>query len=120
MGPVQIVEQVFFPLDEELALQPGRLTPRQQEHLTHLAVWMPFERAAQMLEELLGVQVSEPTVRRGTLRAGRLYEARQTVLSQQPAQTEPAATRCEKQVISTDGAYVPLVKRHAPQAHRSE
>lgn len=110
MGPAQIVGQVFFPLDEELVLQPGRLTPRQQEHLTHLAVWMPFERAAQMLEALLGVQVSEPTVRRGTLRAGTLYETRQTVQSQQPAQAEPAATPCEQQVISTDGAYVPLVK----------
>ena len=70
MEPAQTVGQVFFPLDEELALQPGSLTPRQQEHLAHLATWMPFERAAQMLEPLLGVQVSEPTVRRGTLRAG--------------------------------------------------
>ncbi len=53
MGPAQTVGQVFFPLDEELALQPGSLTPRQQEHLTHLATWMPFERAAQMLERLM-------------------------------------------------------------------
>jgi len=52
MGPARTVGQVFFPLDEELALQPGRLTPRQQEHLAHLAIWMPFARAAQMLEEL--------------------------------------------------------------------
>src|SRR6266567_540028 len=51
MGPAQTVGQVFFPLDEELALQPGCLTPRQQEHLTHLACWMPFARAAQMLDE---------------------------------------------------------------------
>lgn len=110
MGPVQPVAQVFFPLDEELGLQSGRLTPRQQEHLTHLAVWMPFARAAQMLERLLGVQVSEPTVRRGTERAGAQYEARQTAQSQQTGQSAPAATPCAKQVISTDGAYVPLVK----------
>jgi hypothetical protein len=71
---------------------------------------MPFERARQMLEEFLGIQVSEPTVRRGTQRAGKLYEARQTVQSQQASPAEPAVTRCEKQVISTDGAYVPLVK----------
>jgi hypothetical protein len=63
-----------------------------------------------MLEEFLGLQVSEPTVRRGTQRAGTLYEARQTVQSQQISQAEAAATPCEKQVISTDGAYVPLVK----------
>lgn len=110
MGPAQIVGQVFFPLDEELALQPGSLTPRQQEHLAHLAVWMPFARAQEMLEEFLGIQVSEPTVRRGTERAGRLYEARQTAQSQLASPPEPVATRCEKQVISTDGAYVPLVK----------
>jgi hypothetical protein len=109
MGPAQAVGQVFFPLDEELALQPGSLTPRQQEHLAHLATWMPFERAAQMLDRLLGVQVSEPTVRRGTLRVGALYEARQTAQSQQPTQTSRAETSCEQQVISTDGAYVPLV-----------
>jgi len=84
------------PLDEELALQPGCLTPRQREHLAHLAVWMPFERACHMLEEVLGIQVSEATVRRGTERAGALYEARQTVQSQQTSQTEAAATPCEK------------------------
>jgi len=109
MGPAQTVGQVFFPLDEELALQPGCLTPRQQEHMTHLAMWMPFARAAQMLEELLGVQVSEPTVRREAERAGCLYEARQTAQGQQPAQAS-AAMSSEPQVISIDGAYVPLVK----------
>ncbi len=102
--------QVFFPLDEELALQPGSLTPRQQEHLAHLATWMPFARAAQMLERLLGVQVSESSVRRETERAGALYAARQTRESQQPAKDRPEAPVCEQLVISTDGAYVPLIK----------
>lgn len=110
MEPAPTVGLVFFPLDEELVLQPGSLTPRQREHLAHLAVWMPFERARQMLEEFLGIQVSEPTVRRGTERAGALYEARQTAQSQQACPTETATSGCEKQVISTDGAYVPLVK----------
>jgi hypothetical protein len=109
MGPAQTVGQVFFPLDEELALQPGSLTPRQQEHMTHLAMWMPFARAAQMLEELLGVQVSEPTVRREAERAGCLYEARPTAQGQQPAQATATISR-EQQVISRDGASVPLVK----------
>ena len=53
----------LFPLYEELGLLPGSLTPRQQEHLAHFALWMPFERATQMLGRVLGVQVSEPTVR---------------------------------------------------------
>jgi hypothetical protein len=109
MEPAQTVGQVFFPLDEELALQPGSLTPKQQEHLAPLATWMPFERATQMLDRLLGVQVSEPTVRRGTLRAGTLYEARQRAQSQQTSPAEQTTVSAEKQVISTDGAYVPLI-----------
>jgi hypothetical protein len=104
------VGPVFFPLDEELDLQPGSLTPLQQEHLAHLAIWMPFARAAQMLEELLGIHVSEPTVRRETERAGALYEARQTRHSLKPAKDEPQPSICEQLVISADGAYVPLVK----------
>src|SRR5215471_18157519 len=109
MEPARIVEQVFFPLAEELALLPGSLTPRQQEHLAHLATWMPFARAAQMLDRLLGVQVSEPTVRRGTLRAAALYEARHTAQSQQTSPAELTTVSAEHQVISLDGAYVPLV-----------
>jgi hypothetical protein len=110
MEPARTVGQVFFPLDEELALAPGSLTPKQQEHLAHLATWMPFERAREMLETLLGVQVSEPSVRRGTLHAGALYAAHQTAQSQQPYPADSAVISCEQQVNSTDGAYVPLVK----------
>ena len=109
MEPVPRVGRVFFPLDEELGLRPGSLTPKHQDHLAHLSTWMPFARACQMLETLLGIQVSEPTARRGTERAGTLLEARQTTQSQQPA-TSSAVTPCEKQVVSTDGCYVPLVK----------
>lgn len=109
MGPVPPVAQVFFPLDEELALTRGCLTPRQQEHLAHLGSWMPFERAREMLSTLLGVQVSEPTVRRGTERAGARYEARQTAQSQQEEADCSGVRGGEKQVVSTDGAYVPLV-----------
>jgi hypothetical protein len=53
--------------------------------------------------------VSEPTVRRGTLRAGALYEARQTAQSQQPPPAELTTVSAEQQVISTDGAYVALL-----------
>jgi hypothetical protein len=64
------VGTVFFPLDEELALLPGNLAPRQQEHLAHLASWMPFDKAAQMIEELLGVQTTQETVRQLTEQVG--------------------------------------------------
>ena len=109
MEPVRTVRQVFFPLDEELALLPGSLTPKYREHLAHLGSWMPFERAAQMLKTLLGVQVSEPSVRRGTEHAGALYEARQTAQRKPAVPPSAIVTICDKQVISTDGAYVPLV-----------
>ncbi len=60
------MEKVFFPLDEELGLLPGNLAPRQQEHLVHLACFMPFDKAAQMMEEIVSVQTNEETVRRLT------------------------------------------------------
>lgn len=101
---------VFFPLDEELALLPGSLTPRQHEHLVHLATCMPFERAAQMLGALLGVQVSEATARRWTEQAGAHYEAVQTAQAQQPHPVEPGSPPPLKQAMSSDGAYVPLIK----------
>jgi hypothetical protein len=105
MGPAQTVGQGFFPLDEELGLSSSSLTPRHHEHLVHLGAWMPFAHAARMLNLLLGVQVSEPTVRRLTEQAGALCEAAQSQLS------APSATAaCAKEVISVDGAYVPLIK----------
>ena len=82
MEPARTVGQGFFPLDEELALPAGSsLTPRQQEHLAHLSSWMPFERAAQLMERLLGVQVSEATTRRQTEQAGVLAQAVQVLPS---------------------------------------
>lgn len=112
MGPAQAVGQGFFPLDEQLALLPGSLTPQQQEHLAHLASWMPFARAARMLQRLLGVQVSEATVRRSTEQAGVASQQEQTAASQSPA-AEPTMGQeasAKRLLMSGDGAYVPLVK----------
>ena len=66
----------FSRLHEELALLPGNLAPRQQEHLVHLAGWMPFDKAAQMIEEILGVQTNEETVRQRDLAHGSVYGSR--------------------------------------------
>jgi len=99
----------FFPLDEELDLLPGSLTPTQQEHLVHLATVMPFAQAGKMLESLLGVQVSEATVRRMTEQAGAQYEQGQTAQSQLPEPEEQPVLVPLKQAISSDGAYVPLI-----------
>jgi len=110
MEPVQLVGWAFFPLDEELALPTGRLTPLQEEHLTRLGIWMPFERAAEMMKDLLGVQVSEATVRRRTQQAGAAYEAVQTQAAQASVVASLQGPFPEKLVISTDGAYVPLIQ----------
>jgi hypothetical protein len=72
----QLWEESFSRLYEELGLLPGNLAPRQQEHLVHLASWMPFAHAPQMLERLLEVHVSEETVRRLTEKQGRLWKWR--------------------------------------------
>lgn len=70
MEPARIVGRVFFPLDEELGLMSGDLTPHAQEGLVRLATWVPFARATQLLESLIGVQVSKESARRLTLQTG--------------------------------------------------
>jgi hypothetical protein len=42
------VDKVFFPLDKELELLPGILTPHGHAGLVRLASWMPFEKAAEL------------------------------------------------------------------------
>src|SRR6266700_32871 len=75
---------------------------------------MPFRRAAHMLERLLGIQVSEATIRRHTEAGGSFYEQQQTAESQSsaeayaPSAASPVAAR--RLVLSGDGAYVGLIK----------
>jgi hypothetical protein len=102
-------------------LLAGSLTPLQHEHLVHLGAVMPFAQAGKMLEMLLGVQVSEATVRRLTEQAGACYEQVQSLQSQQAQVQEPSPStswfqakavpiaQADKAVIRSDGAYVPLV-----------
>ena len=56
---VRPVERGFFPLDEELALLPGSLSPHTHENLVRLGAWMPFEKAAGLLSDILKVDVSK-------------------------------------------------------------
>ena len=101
----------LFPLDDELALVPGRFTPTQEEHLVHLAAWMPFAHAATLLQEIIGVQVSETTVRRHTEQAGEAYvqvQTEQWQLAAHPTDEQQAAAA--KLALSSDGASVPLVQ----------
>jgi hypothetical protein len=109
MGSVRAAGRVFFPLDEELELLPGGLTPVLHEHVVRLGSWMPFRSAAKLVGDLLHVQISEPTVRRYTEAGGAAYVAIQTeqvewIESMRPAEPETP----ERLVFSVDGAMVPL------------
>jgi hypothetical protein len=109
MEPARPVGRVFSPLDEELALLPGTLAPRQQGHLAQLASWMPFRHASRMLEELLGVYVSPETARRLCEAVGKQVEEQQTAEAQQPWKEEANAKDGPARLaISADGAMVPL------------
>ncbi len=112
MPVARVVASGFFPLDEELGLLPGKLTPRLQQSVVRMGTWMPFETAAGELEYLLGVTLSEPRVRRLTEKAGaamvRVQEAEVERLERE-APAAPAGPAL--QLLSVDGAMVPLVGR---------
>jgi hypothetical protein len=100
----------FSPLDEELGLLPGHLTPNLQRHTTLLGSWIPFEQLDGILGDLLGVAVSAATLRRCTEHHGGVYEAVQTAAVTQMEQELPAAAQGPpKLLLSVDGAMVPLV-----------
>lgn len=100
----------FSPLDEELELLPGSLTPTLVEGLTRLAAWMPFEQAAKLLGDFWHVPVSEPTARRQTEAVGAAYVAVQTAEVERLEREQPAPPAGPAvQQLSVDGAFVPLV-----------
>ena len=101
----------FSPLDEELRLLPGPLTPFLVESLVRLGSWLPFAPAAQLLAHFTSVSVSEPTVRRRTEEAGAAYVALQTEEAAALERDLPAAPAgAAIQQLSVDGAMVPLVQ----------
>ena len=103
-------EMGLFPLDWELQLLPGHLTPALEESLVHLAAWMPFEKAVKELHHFTGVTVSEPTVRRDAQAAGAAYVDVQAKEVERIEQTLPPAPEGPPvQLLSVDGAMVPLV-----------
>ena len=102
--------RVFSPLDEELALLPGALTPGLQEGLVRLGAWLPFAKAAEMLAYFTQVRVSEATARRTTEAAGAAYVAVQTAQVAAIERDQPAAPAGPAlQYLSADGAMVALV-----------
>lgn len=74
-----------------------------------LGAWIPFDRATQLLEALLGVQISKSQAVRCTEAAGAAYVTLQNAAADQIEQeAPPAATGSERMVVSADGAMIPL------------
>src|SRR6266852_3642704 len=90
MGPARCVGWAFFPLDEQLWLLGGGVTPRG--------------------EDTLGIRVSKATARRATLTTGQAalagWEAEVQRLKREAPQAPAGA---DKQTMSGDGAFVLLV-----------
>jgi hypothetical protein len=107
---VRPVGSVFFPLDEELGLLPGELTPSLVESLVRLGTWLPFLPAAGMLAHFTRVGVGATTARRLTEYAGAAYEAVQMAAVEALERDLPAPPQGPAvQLLSVDGAMVPLV-----------
>ena len=96
----------FSPLDEELELEPGGLTPSLAEDLVLLGSWMPFAGAAQLIGHFRKVEVSEATMRRATEKSGEAYVELQTaqvaVLEQELPQA-PEGPALQKSSMGKDG-----------------
>jgi hypothetical protein len=107
---VHAVGKGFFPLDEELELLPGILTPHGHECLVRLASWMPFEKATELLADFMGIGVSEIVSQKYTEAAGAAYEQMQGEevewLERESPLTEKGSGKLQ---ISVDGAMVPLL-----------
>lgn len=108
MGPL------FSPLDEELGLLPGALTPQLHEQSVRLGQLADsFAEAAGVLESFTRVRVSERTIRRLTEGAGAVLVAEETAaVAAAPALAaggDAAEAPPERLFLSVDGAMVPLV-----------
>lgn len=100
----------FSPLDKELGLGPGGLSPRTMEGMVRLGTRLPFAQAAEELAFFWKVRVSEATVRRYTEAAGAAAVAEATAENEWIAREHPASPPGpDLQQLSVDGAMVPLV-----------
>src|SRR6266702_3077795 len=110
MAPVLRAGWAFFPLDEQLELLSSGITPRAEETLVRLASWMPFESARDLLEDLLGIEVSKATAWRATLVTGQAQlSVCEQAMERLKRELPQAPAGAEKQALSGDGAMVHLV-----------
>jgi hypothetical protein len=101
----------FSPLDDELGLLPGQLTPRLQEGLVRLSTHIPsFGKATAEFAYWTQVDVHRTTAARITEAAGTTAVALQTQATEHILHTVPLpACGPDQVVLSVDAAMVPLV-----------
>lgn len=111
MASARPVEPGFSPLDEELGLLPGRLTPRLHEALVRLSTQYPsFAKAAAELAWFTGTVVHPDTARRQTEAAGAVLVASETAAAEHILRDHPdAPAGPDTLIFSVDGAMVPVV-----------
>jgi len=100
----------FSPLDKELELLAGKLTPRGHEQLVRISSYMPFEQAVELFEDFTGVHVSKDVGQRYTEEAGAVYEELQSEEVEEIQKKRPKTRAMTgKLQISADGCMVPLL-----------
>lgn len=110
MGSARRAAPGFFPLDEELALTTGSLTPLLVGHAVRLGAQLPLGRAAAEIEAFRRVTVSGSTLRRWTLSAGQAsVEAQEREVERLEREAPEPPPGPDRLVVSADGAMVPLV-----------
>ncbi len=105
------VTRGFFPLDEELELLPGALTPSLVETIVRLGTWMPFVSVTKGVTYFCKVDLAEATARRKTEEAGRAYVEVQTTQVDALERGDDLPTEVGARLLqmSVDGAMVPLL-----------
>jgi len=98
----------FSPLDRELGLLPGALTPGLAEQVAYLGMLLPFAQARAVVERCYRVYVSEPMVRRRTYAAGEAAIAEEAAFVARLEETLacPEGEAPVRQQVSADGAMV--------------
>lgn len=100
----------FPPLDETLELLPGELSPRLAETVARLGAKLSFAEAAEEVQRLCGVWISDDTVRSYTEAAGRaLVQLQEEEVARLEAEYPEPPVGPAQQQVSADGAMVPLV-----------
>jgi hypothetical protein len=102
--------QGHAPLDVELGLGPGALTPALARVACRAGLETSFGEASDLLDETLGVAVPADAVRRVTERVGAVAEAEQqaTIAQAQQGQVQPDGAGAAVVVVEVDGVQVHL------------